>query len=105
MVKAVTGQKFGFNREMRCYELSPSKVTFWHRSRGLRNKHGDPTCECRTAADMVRSHVEGVFSVVEGENCWYVSGLSLDEGWTCDLFEVLSGSPGRRAPADRQWVY
>lgn len=91
----------GFNRARGEYDLTPTKASYWHRSRNLTGAG----CGCRHAGDMVLAHVVPAgFTVVDHGSYWSVGGLSVAEGWTADLYESLSGRPGDKDP-DRQWKF
>jgi hypothetical protein len=85
------------------FELTPTKVAYWHRARGVQKP---PPCPCKNAGEMVRNHLgplEG-WTVVDKGSFWQVRGPGLDEGWTSDLYAALAGKAGQRDPS-RQWSH
>lgn len=93
----------GFDRKSKSFFLTATKVAYWHRSRGARRE-----CDqrCRTAAGMVVAHLDEFRVMAVGPNAWRVWGPGIEQGWTDELYEAVSGNPpqSRRSPS-RRWRF
>jgi hypothetical protein len=95
----------GFEDRSGVYGLTPTKAMYWHRAR-----IGENCCGGRLG-DIVEVHCQPAgFTVVKwgkGRGWCTLIGPGLENGWTADLWQAISGAPDERLSRDpaRQWRY